>query len=436
MQGRLVALVVALGPLPVLAQELPPSLSIQKSLSSQPARELIAEVRERLPLSAQFEARSRESRHRADAARPLPDPQLSLTAFAMPPETRVGPQLATLSFMQKIPWSGKRSAASAVHSERAASTDAMAEQARLQAVTRARVLLRELSFQDELGRILTTDRKTLIHFEELARSRYASGVGLDQAVIKLQAEITRVEARLLEVDGRRASLRADLNALRRQPADADIPPMALEVEPQALPPLELLLATARERRPELVALGHQGEQARLAQRLADLARRPDVSVGLGYTLVGTRDDPAGRAMPPPDDGDDIIGLTASINLPLRRQRLDADRAAAAEAEVAVEAERRRFLADLDALLGDLLQQIPLIEERLELLDVLHSQAVASLDSAESGYAAGATSALDLLDAERMLLDVRTNLARSRTDLAIGLARLEGAVGAPLSEVTR
>ena len=66
--------------------------------------------------------------------------------------------------------------------------------------------------------------------------------------------------------------------------------------------------------------------------------------------------------------------------------------------------------------------------------VLLIQAEQSLRSAESGYAAGKLNSLDLLDAERVLLDVRTGIERVRADHAIAHARLEGAIGAPLDEM--
>ena len=65
-------------------------------------------------------------------------------------------------------------------------------------------------------------------------------------------------------------------------------------------------------------------------------------------------------------------------------------------------------------------------------DVLEIQASQSLRSAEAGYAAGTLNALDLLDAERVLLDVRIAAARARADYAITLAELEGTVAAPVS----
>ena len=63
------------------------------------------------------------------------------------------------------------------------------------------------------------------------------------------------------------------------------------------------------------------------------------------------------------------------------------------------------------------------------------QAEQSLRSAEAGYAAGGLNSLDLLDAERVLLEVRTTTVRARADYAIALARLEGAVGSPVAVET-
>ena len=77
-----------------------------------------------------------------------------------------------------------------------------------------------------------------------------------------------------------------------------------------------------------------------------------------------------------------------------------------------------------------MSRLPRTWEQLRLFeDVLHVQAEQSLRSAEAGYTSGILNALDLLDAERLLLEVRTATERVRADYAIALARLEGAVGA-------
>ena len=63
------------------------------------------------------------------------------------------------------------------------------------------------------------------------------------------------------------------------------------------------------------------------------------------------------------------------------------------------------------------------------------QAEEALDSARAGYVAGTLNALDLLDAEHVLFDARSAVARAAADYAIYLARLEGVVAAPLEDPT-
>jgi outer membrane protein TolC len=87
---------------------------------------------------------------------------------------------------------------------------------------------------------------------------------------------------------------------------------------------------------------------------------------------------------------------------------------------------------IDRLLGELTERVTLTWKQLRLFrDVLAVQAEESLRSSEAGYASGVLDSLDLLDAERVLLDVRTAVARTRADYAIAVARLEGAVGEPV-----
>ena len=159
-----------------------------------------------------------------------------------------------------------------------------------------------------------------------------------------------------------------------------------------------------------------------AETGVDLAKKeskPDLTLGLGYTLVGGRRDPAGRAMPPPDNGDDILGVTLGVNLPVWRERIAAGVTEASSRSTAAEDALRAEVAGIDGQLDDLAARLPLIGEQVRLFDrVLATQAEEALRSAESGYAAGSVGALDLLDAERVLLEVRIATARSRADYQI------------------
>lgn len=399
-----------------------------------PLRELAAEVLAGNPDLARARREAAAAELRAPQVRALPDPVASLTPFLASPETRVGPQQLAAALSQRLPWFGKLALREQAALHAAAAARAEAEARALALVTETRRLYYDLAFLDAQEVEVRTDRATLEHYEELARARYASGVGLEQAVVKIQAEITKDDNRLLDIATRRSALVASLNALRAAPQDAPLPPLALPEE-LALPELSYpaLEQTALAARPEMARARARIAEAGAMIELAKKEYFPDVTLGLTHTLVGEREDAAGHAMPPEGNGDDVVGLMVGVNLPVWRKKLAAGVEEANERELAAQEGLRAVATDIAKALGDLLHRIPLTAEQYALFDeVLAIQAEEALRSAETAYSAGSLGALDLLDAERVLLEVRIATARTLADLAIAVARLEGAVAAPLA----
>ncbi len=416
---------------------LSPSAVIAASVDDPKLRLLLEEVLERNPQVAVFAAEARAATQRTLQEKPLPDPVISLTAWVLPPETRVGPQLASLGLSQRFPWFGKLPLKEEAALAGAAAAEARVEASRLKVVTEVRRLAYELAFFAAERREVEADRATLSHYEELARARYASGVGIGQGVVKIQAEITRDDARLLEIATRNAALSARLNALRDRPQGTPIPAFAIQtaIEPD-LDRAELR-AEALRRRPELVETDALIVRA---ERLGDLAAKgysPDITAGINYAYVAKRRDRAGRNFPPEDNGQDVLGLFAAVNLPIHGKRLDAGVEEAAQRRLAAEEQHRAVVARIDGKLGDVTSRLDLTWDRIRLFeDVLIHQAAESLRSAESAYATGTYNALDLLDAERVLLGVRVATERARTDFAVAAAELEGVVGWPLASLPK
>lgn len=394
---------------------------------------LINEVLERNPDLASLEAAVRASAQREPQVSSLRDPMAGATAFLWSPETRVGPQQAMISLSQRFPWFGKLELKGKAALAETAAAQAEVEAKRLELITQTRRLYYELGFLADYKAVVEQDRETLSHYEELARARYAAGVGVEQSVIKIQAEITRDSTRLLDIGTRRATLRATLNALRNRPQGDSLKVTSLPRARRGSFDLATLEKRARDNRPEVARASAMVERAHLMNELAKKQFRPDITLGLSYTAVGDRTDPAGRMSPPPDNGHDILGITAGINIPLWRHRLEAGVLETENRETQAAEHRQAVITNINRSLGDLASRLPLIGQRLDLFrTVLNVQAEEALRSAEAGYAAGTLKALDLLDAERVLLQVRTATARAQADYDIALAQLEGAVGAPLT----
>ncbi len=429
--------------LPLVAADAPaaadaggPAAAIVASVSDPPLALLLHDVLDRNPDLAALAARARAAEQRAPQARALPDPMASLTLFLLPPETRVGPQQGTLGLSQKLPWFGKLKLREQAAVLEAATAWSRVSAQRLRLVTETRRLYYELAFLDAWERIVREDRATLGHYEELARARYASGVGLEQGVVKIQAEITRDDTRLLEIASRRATLLAQVNALRDRPESTPLEVTGLPAYPRLEPDEGKLSAEAMARRPELAGAEADVQRSATMIELAKKSYKPDVTLGINYTPVGARTDLAGRENPPQDNGRDILGVSAGVNLPIWRAKLEAGVEEATADRLAAEEAKRSVAAGIEQSLGDLASRIPLIWDRLRLLDdVLSHQAEQSLRSAESAYAAGTLNALDLLDAERVLLEVRIAGQRARADYAVAMARLEGSAAGTVVTMT-
>jgi outer membrane protein TolC len=409
-----------------------PTDRILSSIAEEPLRRLALEVLERNPGRSSRTAAARATAQKAAQAGSLPDPVAAVTAYVESPQTRVGPTQAMFSLSQRFPWFGTLGLRERAAEHETAAAEAQVETTRLELLTETRTLFHELAFLDAFEREAREDRSTLVHYEDVARARYASGVGLEQAAVKIQAEITRSDTRLLDIATRRAAVLAQVNAMRDRPADTPV-----EITPlPSLPEISLETDDLRQRalrnRPEMTELASRVDRAATMTRLARKAYGPDFSVGVTYSLVGERDDAAGRMAPPPDDGQDVFGVSVGVDLPLWRGKRSAAVNEASERQVGAEDERRGVQTAIERSLGELSQRLPLTWQRLRLLeDVLAIQAAESLRSAESAYGAGTLNALDLLDAERVLLEVRIASARARADYAITVAQLEGTVAEPV-----
>jgi outer membrane protein TolC len=195
-----------------------------------------------------------------------------------------------------------------------------------------------------------------------------------------------------------------------------------------------LRETARQSRPEVAAVDARIAATEVRVKLAGKEYRPDFTVGLTYTFVDPREDTAGMVMPPEGNGDDIFGIQGAISVPIWRKRLKAGVEEASELELSAREAKRDVLAGIEAAIGDLMQRLPLTWQQVRLLeDILILQAEEAVRSAQSGYVTGTFNALDLLDAEHVLFEAETAIARAQADYAIRLAQLEGAVAGPLMQ---
>ena len=367
------------------------------------------------------------ARERAPQVATLPDPTLRLRYFVEEVETRVGPQELGLGLSQTLPWFGKLGLREEVALARAEAEGARYAAAALAVVEEVRSAWYELYYLERSVTTVRENRDLMRGLEEVLRTRYAAGETSYSDLLRSQVELGRLEDRLSSLEDRRRPRRARLNAALHRAADAPVlvPAELAEVGPLHGP--AELRGRMEESNPGLLALRHERVAAARGVELADIAQRPDVTVGIEYIDTGSAVNPG-----TPGSGDDPLIASLSFTLPIRGNRYRAiEREARARHRAvlaAIQAEVDRLHAALETETfnaRDAERQIGLYR------DTLVPRARQSFAATETAFRAGEAGFLDLVDAERVLLEFELALERARTDRVLAVARLERLVGGPV-----
>ena len=371
---------------------------------------------DRNPAVRQSFARYRAALQRLPQVSALPDPVLGFTRFFRSPETRVGPQTTMLTLSQRFPWFGKLSDKEKIAAKEAAAFREQHEARKDEVIRQLKFAYYDLAYIDRAIRIAEQDQALLEHYETLAQARYAQGVGLQQAVIRLQAEITRVRNRLEHLRSQRVSAEASLNTLLDLPARSPVGGIVLETRPGVEIHFDALTEIGRNHRPEVQAALLQIEKDEGRIHLARKNYWPDFTLGASFINVTGRSDASGLLRPPSQNGKNIYSFTAGVNIPIRRRKY------------------RSILNSVEASVRAVGFRIQTLEEQITLFErTLLPQAEQTLRSTETAYSTGTLGVLDLLDSERVLLEVRLGLEQLRSEYMKSLAEMERAIGAPFPQ---
>ncbi len=256
-------------------------------------------------------------------------------------------------------------------------------------------------------------------FVKKTEARFNAGTAARLDVVKGQVDVAQADNDLIANERGIANARAGLNRLLGRVLGASIEPadtLGIPAVPADLDRLEKLAMNAR---PELRGLQRQREGARASERLAQQYFLPDVSLGISRNnIYGT---------------DPTYTTSIGIDLPIffwQHQRGEVAEARHRELELAasyrdVSAQVGQDLRNAYATASTALRQVRFLADRLV------PSAQEQYRIASSSYALGGSSALEVIDAQRTLLDAKTQYTAALGALNDAVADLERATGAPL-----
>jgi len=393
-----------------------------RAASAAPLRlaDVLQRVEERGPEALAASAQVPVARAEIHTARTFPNPGLTIGAGKSEPIIAGALQL-------RLPIFGQRGARVEAARRAAEQTSAEVTATRWKLRHDARIAYYAVARADEevviAGEVVTLAQRIY----DMAREKFQVGTGtrLDER----QASLVLVKAQQDVVDRRAVAGVARLELARQLGASVDeLGPVADPLQAVGeVPSLEELLRAARDRHPELRALGAEREAALARRRSARAELRPAPTLELGVELL----DPATCGS---DTGPRCVGPRGALGLDLPIFNWNGGPVEKAEAEARLaEAKARAQLHRIEAEVRSAYQNLGAAIVRARFFDGEYLPNATQVEAmAREGFAVGKSGLLPLIEAERAVLDAR--LGRSEALYAVHAARadLEESSGVALS----
>ncbi len=247
--------------------------------------------------------------------------------------------------------------------------------------------------------------------QQTTSSRLQAGA-MPSELLKADVEVKLADDALASMQSELVQQRARLNSMLARPADAPLAAPAELPAPRKIPADDAaLLAAAGRDNPELLALSHEMAGKENAIELARMQYIPDFNPSFGIT--GSKIQMVGLGISLPTVYPRIQGMIAEA------------RADLGAAQATLRQKRQDTVAELVAALA--------MMRNSERQAAVFSQDIVPLaqrvvDSIQRSYAAGTASYLELIDAQRMLLDSRLMLSEATTAREKSLAEVEALAG--------
>jgi outer membrane protein TolC len=357
----------------------------------------------------------------------LPDPWFSYSYFIENVETRVGPQNQVFRLRQSFPWFGTLGAKKDITLEAANAAHQKFESAKLQLFYQVKSAYYEYYY---LGRDIAITRENLellTFWESVARAKYRVALKQHPDVIKAQVELGKLEDRLRTLEEMMAPAVARLRAVMNLPDNVQLAvPSEIEIE-EVIVNRDSILEQVKSSNPDLKSLLHLIDKESAARRLANKLAMPSFFVGVDYIDIG-------EAVNPdlPESGKGAWNASVGMSLPIW---FGANKARKQEAEAQYRRAQNSYADALNRLNAFAEKIIFEYEDALRksrlYRDGLIPKAEQSLNANYTAYQAGESDFLNVLDAQRQLLDFQLQYERSRSDLAIKRAEIEMIAGHPI-----
>lgn len=343
------------------------------------------------------------------------------------PEVTLAPSIAgeagadsALIFSQPLELNGVRKTRGGIAASQAVAAGFDADAARREIVLRVNQAYWDVARCQEFVKLNQENIAYLDSLNSAVQKQLDAGAVPGSQLIKTEVELAMARQELARAELELANAKASLSALMNR-ADNDYAATDPLTFTDTTPDRDALLASALSSRPEVAAAAAQVQAARGEIRAAKLRRAPDVAL---QARKGAFEAGSDR------------GVALAISLPL----LDwgSVRADVRRAEITAESRQRHLEAVKTSLSLEVEQSTQLVTTSSRVVREYQSGILGRSEElaqmARTGYEKGATSYLEVLEAQRTLRSVKAAYCLALAEHAKSIAQLEWACG--VAEVTK
>jgi cobalt-zinc-cadmium efflux system outer membrane protein len=382
---------------------------------------LVSEALEQNPEIAAARRRLEAAREKIPQAGALDDPMLGLGVVNLPNNFDFNEEDMTMkeiSVSQKFPFPGKRSLMRAVAEKQADEVSGEVQETANQVVKNVKLAFYDLSHVYRAMEVTRRNKEILEDFAKITQTRYSVGQGIQEDVIRVQVEISKMVDELIMLEQRKKALEARLNFLLKRPSASPLgAPEDFTFNRREFTIEELQQAALAEN-PVLKSMQHKIESRQKSVSLADKDYLPDFNLKLAY---GQRDDRLNMYT-------GMVEMNMPIFIKSKQERKVAEALAELQAAGArYEATKNEFfymIADMGSMAQRLERQI-----KLYTTGIL-PQASLQIHTAMSAYMVNRADFMTLLDSRMRLYRYELEYHQALTEYEKSLASLEAVVGVP------
>lgn len=370
----------------------------------------------RNPLLAAAEGAVEQSQGQQVAAGAYLNP--SITGSAGPgairdPSTGARVTERTITVQQPLEWLGKRRARQHAADAKVAGALAGMEETKVLVRADVKAAFFQLLFAQQDAHLARENLKTVEDLVKVVSARVSTREAARFELVKATVELQKSKKDLARADNALVVARAKLNTVTGKALGESF---AIQGEFESVRTgldLRVLTDQARDRHPALRRQQRVVEQAEFTIEQERASRVPNVAVFGTYHR---------------ETGDESVTAGLSVPLPIwYRQQGEIGTAMGAHRQA--QAERDRLQQELEQTITQHFQEMQTAQAQMQVFEQgLSHQAQEALDIAQFSFRRGATSLLEVIDAQRVNRQILLEYAQARADHSIALARLERAVG--------